>query len=60
MKYEMKEVYFGEYCPKCEYEKLEETESPCDECMAEPANWCTHKPVRYEERKNNNGRKKTN
>ncbi len=55
MKYEMKEVYFGEYCPQCEYEKLEETESPCDECMAEPANWCTHKPVRYVERKNSNG-----
>lgn len=47
-----KEVWFDEYCEKCEYEKLTETESPCDECLQEPTNWNTHKPVKYKKRSN--------
>lgn len=45
-----KEVYFGEYCKKCKYEKLEENDSPCDECMDEPMNLYSHKPVKFEEK----------
>ncbi len=45
-----KEVYFHEYCKKCKYEKLKETEKPCDECISEPTNLHTHKPVKYEEK----------
>jgi hypothetical protein len=45
-----KEVYFHEYCKKCEHKKLEETEEPCSDCMAEPTNLQTHRPVRYEEK----------
>lgn len=45
-----KEVYFGQYCKKCRYEKLSEGESPCDECLEEPANLYSHKPVKYEEK----------
>lgn len=45
-----KEVYFHEYCKKCRHEKLEETEAPCDECLNEPLNLNSHRPVRYEEK----------
>lgn len=29
-----KEVDFKTYCPKCKYEKTEETKDPCNECLA--------------------------
>lgn len=45
-----KEVYFHEYCPKCVYRKISNTEAPCDECLSEPLNWNSHKPVKYEEK----------
>lgn len=45
-----KEVHFHEFCKKCKYEKLKETEEPCDECMSEPVNLDSHKPVRYEKK----------
>ena len=45
-----KEVYFNEYCKKCEHQKIAEHESPCSECLNEPLNWNTHKPVKYEEK----------
>lgn len=45
-----KEVYFMDYCKKCKHEKLKETEEPCSECLAEPTNLHSHKPVRYEEK----------
>lgn len=43
-----KEVYFGEYCKTCKWEKLVETEEPCDSCLMEPVNLNSHKPVKYE------------
>lgn len=42
-----KEVYFDKYCKSCVYTKLKETDSPCDECMCEPINLDTHRPVKY-------------
>ena len=45
-----KEVYFHEYCKKCTHRKLKETEAPCDECLSEPINLNSHKPVRYDEK----------
>lgn len=47
-----KEVYFHEYCKKCEHKKVGDTESPCSECLSEPLNWNSHKPVKYEEKSN--------
>lgn len=44
-----KEVYFGEYCKTCKHKDLKESESPCSECLAEPTNLYSHKPVKYEE-----------
>ena len=46
-----KEVYFDKYCKTCKHEKLKETEEPCAECMGEPLNWNSHRPVKYDERK---------
>lgn len=51
MEYEYKEVYFDEYCKSCKYEKEPETDNPCAECLDEPSNLHSHKPVRWEEKK---------
>ena len=48
-----KEVYFNEYCKKCANEKVKDTDTPCAECLNEPLNWNTHKPVKYEEKETN-------
>ena len=45
-----KEVYFDQYCKICKHEKLKEEESPCDECLDNPVNEYTHKPVKWEEK----------
>lgn len=46
-----REVYFGQYCKTCEhFDKMEEQE-PCDECLGEPVNTDSHKPVRWEEKR---------
>ena len=47
---EYKEVHFHEYCKKCKYEKKSEAEDPCFECLDEPINLHSHKPVNYEEK----------
>ena len=44
----MKEVYFDQYCETCEHSKLAESEEPCSECLSEPVNQYSHKPVKYE------------
>ena len=46
-----KEVYFGEYCKTCKHFGKMDCEKPCDECLNEPFNVDSHKPVRWEERK---------
>ena len=45
-----KEVYFDEYCKKCMYEKLKDDEDPCNECLTNPVNTYSHKPVKFEEK----------
>lgn len=45
-----KEVYFHEYCKKCKHRKVANTEEPCNECLGEPLNLNTHRPVKYEEK----------
>lgn len=49
MLYDYKEVYFNEYCETCKYKDLEESEEPCNECLTNPVNEHSHKPVKYEE-----------
>ena len=40
-------VEFGEYCHQClHYEKAED-QSPCDDCLENPVNIDSHKPVNF-------------
>lgn len=43
-----KEVYFGQYCATCKHEKEPETSRSCAECLDNPINLYSHKPVRWE------------
>ena len=45
-----KEVYFDQYCKTCEHEKLKEIDDPCDECLNNPVNLYSHKPVNYKKK----------
>ena len=45
-----KEVYFHKYCRTCKYFRTEEDKDPCNECLNEPVNEYSHKPVNYVER----------
>lgn len=45
-----KEVRFDMYCPRCKHSELPEWEDPCDECLENPSNEYSHKPVYFEER----------
>lgn len=45
---EEKEVYFDQYCKSCKYHGLEESKDPCNDCLTEPSNTNSHKPMNYE------------
>ena len=47
-----KEVWFWDWCPKCKYCDLKESEDPCDDCLSEPSNEDSHKPVYFKEKEN--------
>lgn len=47
---EMKEVNFEAYCKSCEFEKREEYEDPCNECLENPCREGTIKPFNYKEK----------
>lgn len=47
---EDKLVYFHDYCDKCKHTKLPETDDPCYECLANPVNANSHKPMYFEEK----------
>lgn len=47
-KNDLKEVYFDQYCKTCKYCEVNEAEDPCDECLSNPVNTYSHKPVNYE------------
>lgn len=47
---EYKEVYYDQHCKTCKHEKLEDTEEPCNDCLSEPINLHSHKPVKWEEK----------
>lgn len=41
-------VRYDMYCKDCKYEKTEETEDPCNDCLNQPVNENTQKPIRWE------------
>lgn len=45
-------VDFFNYCKYCKHYKDKATDDPCNECLSEPVNWDSRKPVRFEEKKN--------
>ena len=46
----MKLVEFDKYCPTCQNKNTEDSEDPCNECLAEGARQYSHKPLRYVEK----------
>lgn len=46
-----KEVKFEQYCKKCKHYNKKEDEEPCDECLSNPTNLYSHKPINFEEEK---------
>lgn len=57
-----KEVYFNEYCNRCIYYSTAESMDPCDECLSQPVNEDSHKPLYFKKtsRKRQKSRHKTN
>ncbi len=49
MESKTKEVRFDLYCKTCKDYKLEESQDPCNECLNEPSNEDSHKPVNWRE-----------
>ena len=49
-----KEVIFGDYCSRCIHADKSEQEEPCFECIAEPVNLWSHKPVKFEPKEDSN------
>lgn len=45
---ETKFVDFATWCSKCLHSTKNETCDPCNECMSEPVNEYSHKPVLFE------------
>ena len=44
----MKLVYFDEYCKTCKHHDVAEDSVPCNDCLTEPVNQYSHKPVKWE------------
>jgi hypothetical protein len=42
-----KEVRFDIHCKTCKYKDTKEKDSPCNECLDEPMNLYSDKPVRW-------------
>ena len=46
----MKFVEYEVYCPKCKYSELKDSDDPCNECLTEPINFASVKPIKFEEK----------
>ena len=46
----LKEVRFDLYCSQCKEEKAKETDDPCNECLAEPINQYSNKPIHFKKK----------
>lgn len=50
MEYGYKEVEFWKYCEKCKHYEVEDEKDPCNDCLDEPVNLHSTKPVYFEEK----------
>lgn len=48
-----KEVHYHDYCNKCKHEKVKDTDDPCNECLENPINLYSSKPINFEEKDKN-------
>lgn len=48
---EYKEVYYDQYCQTCKHKDVPEVKDPCHECLSEPVNLESHKPIKWETKK---------
>lgn len=46
-----REVLFGDYCSKCVFKDLSESEDPCWDCLQHPVREFSKTPVRFKENK---------
>lgn len=46
---EYKEVDFHKYCGICEFKNMKDADEPCSECLDNPINLYSHKPVKFKE-----------
>ena len=44
-------VEYHQYCKDCKYRDVYANDEPCEECLSNPVNINTHKPVMYEEKR---------
>lgn len=42
-----KEVYFYKYCKYCKNSDKDEGDDPCNDCLANPSNEDSHKPLYF-------------
>ena len=49
MENEKKIVNFEKYCKTCKYKDVKEVKDPCNECLDNPVNDHSEKPVMYKE-----------
>lgn len=50
MENEKKIVNFEKYCKTCKYKDVKEVKDPCNECLDNPVNDHSEKPVKYKEK----------
>jgi hypothetical protein len=53
---DLKHVNYDKYCEKCKYFKQPDYEDPCDECMDNPVNQDSYKPIKFEEKEHGTGK----
>lgn len=46
-----REILFGDYCSKCVFKDLSESEDPCWDCLQHPVREFSKTPVRFKENK---------
>ena len=56
MEYPEKIVEFDKYCSTCEHKDISEQEYPCNECLSNPTNTYSRKPVNYKKETKENKR----
>lgn len=49
-------VRYDRYCKTCKHWELDQSEEPCNECLENPTNTHSRKPVKYEKKETRNTR----